>query len=178
MKSISKFLLLGLSLGLASSCWAEGASQTATASAYVLQPISVSIGTSLDFGNISVAADSGGTIVLNQNSACAVSTTGTVQSAGGATCGTVNVNASPGQAIAISLSNGGDFIVGDGNGNIINGVLGLSTSSCYTGDGSPSCGTLTIGGTLTVEGASVNPAGLYQTTQSGGQAVTLYFNYT
>ncbi|MDF2939450.1 MAG: hypothetical protein K0R66_92 [Gammaproteobacteria bacterium] len=178
MKNSLKFLLLGLSVGLASSCWAEGASQTATASAYVLQPVSASIGMSLDFGNISVAYDSGGTIQLNQSSACSVSTTGSVQSAGGAVCGTVNINASPGQAVAISLSNGGNFIVGDGNGNTINGVLETNMSSCYTGEGSPACGTLSIGGTLTLEGTSVNPAGLYQTSSGGGQAVTMYLDYT
>ena len=173
MKNITKVMAAtAVVLGFASNSFAQ-ASATASASATMITPISIAKNVDMSFGNIAVAASTGGTVVL------APAGTRATGGAGGvtlpATTGTVSaadftVTGTPDYTYAITLPT--SATLSDGSGHTM-GVDGFTSTPSATGTLS-SGGTqdLTVGATLTV--AAAQASGTY--TNATGVPVTVNYN--
>jgi hypothetical protein len=168
MKSISKFLVITvLGLVFSAATFAQ-VSETATASATIVGPISLTLVDDMNFGNVAVGA-SGGTVIMTP--AGVRSTTGGVTLP--AITGTVaaaefTVAGADGYTYAITLPVGATTITSGANTM----TVGTWTSTpAATGTLTGGSETLTVGATLNV-GAN-QPAGTYLS----GTPFTVTVNY-
>ena len=173
MKNISKAIIAAaVVLGSTNISFAQ-ASATASASATIITPISISKTVDMNFGNIAVAASTSGTVILSTSSSRTTggsggvtlpSTTGTVASAQFTVSGQVSYT----YAITLPTS----ATLSDGNSHTM-------TVSSFNSNPS-STGTLSSGGTQTLYvGATIGvgaaqAAGTY--TNSTGVPVTVNYN--
>lgn len=161
MRNSLRLAAMGAAIAVASlgtSAYAA-TSATATATAEVLNTLTLTADTSLDFGQI--AANSGGTVTVNANSS--VSTTGGLVSTGTRAPATFTVTGSnnavvvvtlPASAATLTRSGGSETMSLDGFNTNPNGAIQL--------DGTSGQGTFQVGGTLHV--ASNQTPGVYSGT--------------
>src|SRR5512133_3835328 len=87
MKNLFKIVIIAVLFAFSANMFGQGASATATATATIVSPIAIAKNVDMNFGNVAVAAATGGTVILATNS------TRTTGGAGGvtlpATTGTV-----------------------------------------------------------------------------------------
>jgi len=171
MKSIFKSFILVLAFaGFASALKAQSVSATATVSATIVTPISITKVTDMNFGNVAVAG-SAGTVVLSPASGrtvtggCSLSTAnpGTVTAASFTVAGTGTYTyAITLPSTAISIANGANTMSVD------------TYVSNPSGTGALTAGTqtLNVGGTLHV--SATQATGVY--TLSNGLSVTVSYN--
>ena len=171
MKSLSKILAsLTVILGISIPTFAQ-VTATATSSATIVTPITITKDVDMNFGNVAVQSTTGGTVVMTPS--------GVRTKTGGvtlpATVGTVaaasfTVTGESGYTFAITLP-AGAVTISDGGSNTM-------TVDNWTSDPTPT-GTLT-GGTATLNvGATLNvsagqPAGTY--TNASDLSVTVNYN--
>jgi hypothetical protein len=173
MKNITKVCAVAaLVLGYANSSFAQ-ASATASASASIIAPITLTKNVDMSFGNIAVSASSGGTVIL------APAGTRTTGGAGGvtlpATTGTVTaadftVAGTPDYTYAITLPSSTTISDGSGHNMTVDGFTSTpSATGTLSSGGSQD---LTVGATLTVTAAQT--PGTY--TNASGVPVTVNYN--
>lgn len=161
MRKSLRFAVVGAAFAAGSLGTAAHAatSATATATAEVLNTLTLTADTSLDFGQI--AANSGGTVSVNANAS--VSTTGGLVSTGTRAPASFTVTGSKGAVVAVTLptsaatltrSGGSETMSLDGFNTNPNGAVQLDQTSGQ--------GTFAVGGTLHV--ASNQTPGIYSGT--------------
>jgi hypothetical protein len=168
MKSASKFLVITV-LGLAFSAFTFAqVTETATATATIVGPISLTLVDDMNFGNVAVGA-SGGTVVLTP--AGGRSTTGGVTLpaiTGTVTAAEFTVAGADGYTYAITLPVGATTITSGANTMTVDT---WTSTPAATGTLTGGSETLTVGATLNV--AALQPAGTY----ISGTAFAVTVNY-
>jgi hypothetical protein len=171
MKFITKSLIMMLGIiGLSSALHAQSVSASATVSATIVTPISITKTTDMNFGNVSVAG-SAGTVILS--TAGARTTTGgcslSTANPGTVTAAAFTVNGTGTYTYAITLPSTATTIVNGGNNMTVDTYV-----SNPSGTGALTAGTQTllVGGTLHV--SATQATGLY--TLASGLSVTVSYN--
>jgi hypothetical protein len=155
----------------------EGTSLIIPAQVRVSQALSVSA-EPVSFGTFLPGDFSGGVLLVGTGTCTASADPGITIMGSAAGCGSLNITGEANKQISISL-NSSNITLSDGDGHSINGTITLSNTSCYVSGNAPSCGEITLGGSLTVQGLNSNPAGNYSTANSAGipaQITVQYFN--
>lgn len=165
MRNSIRLAVVGAALGAVSFASAANAAATATATATaeVLDTLTLSADTALDFGQI--AANTGGTVTVNADST--VSKTGTLISTGTRAPATFSVGGSAGASVGVTLPSAAVDLTYVG----WTGVGAAPTMSLAGFNANPvgafqldtnGAGTFSVGGTLTV--ASAQAPGVYEGT--------------
>jgi len=173
MKNITKVIIAAAAvLGSANSSFAQ-ATATASASAVIITPIAISKTVDMNFGNIAVAAATGGTVVLDNTGSRTTGGAGGVtlpSSTGTVAAAEFSVSGQASFTYAITLPS--SATLSDGSGNSMS-VGSFTSSPSSTGTlSSGGTQTLTVGATLTV--AASQASGTY--TNSTGVPVTVNYN--
>jgi hypothetical protein len=144
-------------------------SATATATATIVTPISITKNTDMNFGNVAVQSTNGGTVVMTP--ASVRSATGGVTlptTAGTVTAASFTVNGTAGYTYTITLPSSPLTITNAGNTMT---VTNFTSSPSGTGTLTGGTQTLNVGATLNV--AAAQPAGVY----ISGTPFTVTVNY-
>ena len=172
MKKITKYLT-ATALIIVAATPGSYAQATATASATgnIITPITISLVTSMNFGNIAVSPTSGGTVVLSASAGTRTSTGGVTlpATAGTVTAANFTVSGASGYTYAITLPS--SATITDGSSH----TMSLGTFTSYpSGTGVLTGGsqTLKVGATLTVTAAQAPNA----YTNSTAVPVTVNYN--
>jgi hypothetical protein len=170
MKKMILFASLLLAMMITNNNVFAQASATASANATIITPIAIAVVNNMNFGNVAVAAGSGGTVVLLP--------AGTRTSTGGvtlpATTGTVTaasftVTGASGFTYAITLPS--SCVINDGGSNNMT-VNTFTSNPSGTATLVSGTSTLTVGATLNVTAAQA--AGIY--TNASGVPITVNYN--
>ncbi len=167
-----KTLFLGLLAAIASTAAFSQETATATATAKIVTPISITKDVDMNFGNVAVQSTNGGTVVLAP-AGTRTSTSGVTLPAvtGTVTAASFTVNGDGAYTYAISLPTGSHVI-----SNGANSMNVTDFKSTPTGTGTLSAGTqqLKVGATLNVGAAQA--AGTYTSAELSPFAVTVNYN--
>jgi len=161
MKKLFAFSIL--IIAFASSALAQpttGATTSASATAVILTPISISNGADMDFGSVAVNATTDGTVVLTAAAATTRSVSGGVTAVGGTpSSAAFTVTGVADQTYSITLpTDGTTVLTGPGPDMGVDFVCNLGTSGLLTGGTE----TFYVGATLSVAGGQT--AGSYSGT--------------
>jgi hypothetical protein len=170
MKKISKFFVLAsVLIAFASSTFAQ-VGATATATAVVITPLTISATTPLDFG--SFASSSGGNVIVDQSSTRTTSGPGVFLVGGTPTAAVFAIAGNGGSQIAVTLPTLPVTLTGSVSGTM--DITAISPSIAAGNYNIPGAGsaTLTIGATLTV--GATQAAGTY--TNNADFTVTVNYN--
>ncbi|MCE5345622.1 MAG: DUF4402 domain-containing protein [Bacteroidales bacterium] len=104
MKNLIKFFAITIVMfSFAASTFAQGVSATANASATIITPLAITKTADLSFGNISVGALSGGTIIISSANARTATGTCSFQVTPASTVATFDLTGASGANMAITL---------------------------------------------------------------------------
>lgn len=164
------FPKLAVAVAMASVC--SGAAYAAafdgSATATVVEPLSISEDTPMNFGSLG-AGPSGGTVVLDQ--ADGVTATGDVNLLGGAVAsGDFTISGEPNATYSISYGPGSLDTSPTSTAMVVD-TINSNASGTLDGAGSES---ITVGATLNVNGGQ--PAGNYSTANGSPYTITINYN--
>lgn len=165
---MKKLFLLLMMVGFAAGAYAQ-ATTSATASATVVTPISISKTVDMSFGNVAVKSDAGGTVVLDTNDG--TSTTGDVTlpaTAGTITSASFGIAGEDGYTYAITLPT--TVNITDAVSSEIMELSSFTSAPDATGTLTGGAEVLKVGATLTVGAGQVSGA------YTGSFDVTVNYN--
>ncbi|MFM6949839.1 MAG: DUF4402 domain-containing protein [Novosphingobium sp.] len=159
MRNMLRITVIGAALGAASFASAASAatSATATASAEVLNTLTLSANSALNFGQI--AANTGGTVTVNADST--VSSSGSLVSTGTRAPAAFTVTGSPNARVLVTLPASATLTRSGGTETMAIGGFNSNPGSAFQLGGTGSAN-FSVGGTLTV--ASGQASGAYNGT--------------
>jgi len=168
MKKLTKTLaLLTVMVAFTAVTFAQGVTESATATATIITPLTITHDVDLAFGNVAVGAG-GGTVVLATNSTRTATGDVSFQSTPAGTAARFIVSGLPGQTYIITLPADGVVTISNGaNTMAVNGFNSDVASPATLAAGNNN---LLVGATLVVNGNQ--PAGAY----SGTFDVTVAYN--
>jgi hypothetical protein len=173
MKNNNPYFIAVLFSLLLPFCLQAQSSTTATATATILTAISITKVVDMNFGNISVQGQTGGTVILSTSGVRSATGGVTLPATGGTvTAAAFTVNGAAMYSYAITLPQTPLVIALSSKGSTTMTVSAFQSTPSITGTLTGGTQNLTVGATLNI--AAAQAAGLY--TSTIGFAVTVNYN--